>query len=692
MKQASALKLRRHSPIWAALAALLLLLVVQHQFEQHHFSLLIASAAVVGLAVWGWLVWRNPPHRDVLGALQPTPLDYVPARVGLAGLALVLASISWVNLHGNHFNSLSLWTWLAAIAVWMGAWLPWRRPQRTPITPAERRRRWLAALLVLAITAVGAWLRFYRLETMPNDMTQDHGWKLLDISNILAGNRPLFLPNNTGREPWQFYYIATLIRLFNLPLDFIALKFGNALIGTLTIPLFYIFGREVGGRKLGVIAAALYAIGKWPISTTRMGLRFPYATLPAVLVLIHLWRYARYGRRSDILLAGLWMGGGLYGYIGIRIVPLVIALVLVAVLFDRRRSGQRLNVLGHGLLVLVTTAIIFVPLGHFMVEFPDQFWYRVATRTTDEERSIAQSVCTDSIFKNADGSVNESLCKLGVFGYNNVRAFAAFNWVGDRSEVNHVSLDPFFDVMTGALLLLALPLIAWRLLRERSLRWWMLLIALPILLLTTTLSIAFPIENPSTSRTGVVMPVIFVLAAAPLALLCEWMLAGQPFARWRELPRSRFALTGTVLLALFALGLQQNFVRYFRDLDRQYRAFVPNTGEVASTIESFSDRGISRNNTYIFGWPYWLEMRNVSVHLGDIHWHETHALEEDAAIPLPQGGQPMLYVFNQHDDSHRRALLEMFPDGELTLQPTEIARKAFYTFYVPPNSVRRSSK
>lgn len=678
--------MRRNLPAVLGIVGFGMLLLAQRQLEIRNFSALVLVGLLAGWGIWGWCVEQQPPARDQLGLLQSTPLGQPLIRVGLSIMALLVAGLTWRSISGNNITASNVIGWLSALALWLAAWWSWERPSLPTASPLETRKSRITAVLLLGITVFGGWLLFHRLYNTPNDMTQDHPWKLLDIQTILDGGRPLFFPNNTGREPGQFYYIATLIKLFNLPPDFMALKIGNAIIGTITIPIVYLLGRELGGRKLGLIGASLYAMSKWALATTRMGLRYPYAPLPAALVIWHLLRYVRMGKRTDALFAGIWMGVGLYGYIGIRIVPLVIIAFFILMLFDRRRHQRQAigTLVGHGLLLLMTTALIFLPLGHFMIEFPEQFWFRVATRTTDKERSIEQTVCQE--FYGATGTtpreLNQTACKLGVFAYNNLRMFKAFNWEGDISQVNAVSKDILVDWATATLLLAGVPVLIWRLFRERSLRWWMVFVALPILLMTSTLNIAFPIENPSTPRAAIVMPVLFVVAAAPLALLAEWIMGWWAAMRPRQRV-TRWALAGSVVAAVLSLGVQQNYVRYFKDFHLQYQRFVPNSGEIAGAILAYEQRGLDRNDAYILVWPYWLEGRSISVYMGNIRWHETHTIAENQPLLEPKPGKPLLYLLNQEDVRRRDELLARFPSGELKKVQTVVPSKTFYTFFIP---------
>ena len=706
--------IKRNSVAIAGIVGLGVLFLAQRQMEKHLWTASALLGILVGWGIWLWCIERQPPTPDHLPELQPQVFDRTRLRLGLMAASIVVAILTWFSLStretpiggdvgpaysfgpGNNITMPSVIGWLLAIGLWFAAtwsWQPFRLPKADP---SETRKSWLAFGLLTLITIAGGWLLFHRLYQTPNDMTQDHAWKLLDIINILNGGRPLFLPNNTGREPGQFYYIATLIKLFNLNRDFMALKIGNAIIGTITIPIVYLLGRELGGRKIGLIAASLYAMSKWAWATTRMGLRYPYAPLPAALVIWHLLRYVRMGKRTDVLWAGWWLGVGLYGYIGIRIVPLVITMIFVLMLFDRRRRGmEAFKVLAtHALMLLITTTLVFLPLGHFMVQYPELFWFRVATRTTDTERSIAQSACADFYKKLGQNFVTEhpnepnpyenkqingTVCKLQIFGYNNLNMLKSFNWMGDISQVNAVSLDILVDVMTATLLLAAVPYLLWRLFWERSLRWWMAAFALPILAMTSTLNIAFFIENPSTPRAAIMMPMLFVVAAAPLALLTEWIVG---VGRKAMFVPARWAVAAIVTVAMLGYGVQQNYVRYFRDFHIQYRNFVPISGEISSAILAYEQRGLDRNDAYIFVWRYWLEGRSISVYMNDIHWHESHFINTDQPLVEPNG-KPLLYVINQEDQARLTELQTRFPQGELKRVDSVVPNKWFYTFFIP---------
>jgi hypothetical protein len=310
-------------------------------------------------------------------------------------------------------------------------------------------------------------------------------------------------------------------------------------------------------------------------------------------------------------------------------------------------------------LIGLTGAIVFLPLGHYMVDNPEIFWYRAATRASTAERNLYGS------------GLQAVLAELVVFIQNNLNAALAFNVRGDVGFVVNVIDDPFLDRLTGAAFLIGVGLVLFRLVRQRCIREATLLALVPILMLSSTLALAFPIENPSSNRSGPAAPVVFAIAALPIALL---------FSRLTR-PAGRVVAL-SVLLGLYGVAAELNYTRYFVDFDEQYRTIFPNTHEVADAIKQNVARGVSRDDVYLFGFPYWLDGRNVAIAIGDIRWSQQHELSDNQPLPIPVNGRPMLFVLNRADVRHRTELEQRWPNGTLTLVPSEVPGKEFYTFLV----------
>jgi hypothetical protein len=579
-------------------------------------------------------------------------------------VAVSLASLAWIASGSGTYNTVNVCAWIGATLAWIAAWWPGNARAATGDgRRAISRESLIIVALLLLIIAVGAWFRFDRLTDVPGDPTSDHAEKLIDTRSLLDGERPIFFPRNTGREPAQFYFTFALMRLTGLPLQFDTLKIGTAIIGTLAIPAVFLLAREIGGRWTGLMAAALYAVGSWPVNGARMGLRFPYGPLPAALALWLALRYLRRGDRRDALLCGLVIGVGLHGYISFRIVPLAIALLLLlAPLVDQRWRTNWRRLIIDGALLVGTAFIAVLPLLRYSVSHPDEVWYRVATRVSDAET--------------ATGGWRDQLI---TFAGNNRNALLAFNWRGDSTVVNAVRYAPFLDTVTGAALIAGLTIALYLAVRGRSPRMLLLLASIPVLLLASTLNLAFPHENPSANRMGVAAPVIFTIAALPLGYLAGGRKdLREPEEMRRVHPGARL-LVWSFLGMLLLTAARQNYVHYFHDYAAQYRNTVPNIREIA---ESIRQQDVPLDQTYVLAYPHWFDGRNLALALGDLDWQADHDLPSDQPLP-DDSRRPLLFLLHPDDDSRQRELEAAFPTGRYQVSASTTPGKDWAFYLVP---------
>jgi 4-amino-4-deoxy-L-arabinose transferase-like glycosyltransferase len=216
-------------------------------------------------------------------------------------------------------------------------------------------------LVLLAILLV-VFFRTYQLNGVPAEPFSDHAEKILDVYDVSMGQFHIFFPRNTGREGLQMYLTAVVAALFGTGLSFLSLKIGTVLCGLATLPYIYLLGKEIGNRKVGLIALVLTGIAYWPNVISRVGLRFPLYPLFVAPVLYYLIRGLRRSWRNDFILAGLFLGLGLHGYSPFRIMPILVVFAIFLYLLHRRSHidwKQALIWLG---LISVTALFRFLPL------------------------------------------------------------------------------------------------------------------------------------------------------------------------------------------------------------------------------------------------------------------------------------------------------------------------------------------
>ena len=100
------------------------------------------------------------------------------------------------------------------------------------------------AALLLAITLLAAFLRFYRLTEIPPGLHYDEAFKGTTARAMLEG-APLqiFFPSNMGEEPVAIYLVMAALRVVGR--EPWVMRFPSAVLGTLTIPLTWWLGREL---------------------------------------------------------------------------------------------------------------------------------------------------------------------------------------------------------------------------------------------------------------------------------------------------------------------------------------------------------------------------------------------------------------------------------------------------------------
>ena len=243
----------------------------------------------------------------------------------------------------------------------------------------HRSRLWIL-IAFIAVIAVAAALRLWRLDTLPPGLSYDEAVNGGDVRTILEGrNFPLFFAANYGREPIFIYLQAGAVRL--LGFSPLALRLASALIGILTIPITFLGARillaDAPGTTgdgytdwIALIAAAGLAVSYWHVSLSRLGFRTILLPLLSLLAVAFFWRAWTRGQTRDYIAAGACMALALYSYISARLLPLVPAffLVLEAILGlrhgscwlrDRRRWRGLAWLVGTVVLLIIPLAVYF---------------------------------------------------------------------------------------------------------------------------------------------------------------------------------------------------------------------------------------------------------------------------------------------------------------------------------------------
>ena len=505
-----------------------------------------------------------------------------------------------------------------------------------------------------------SFFRFYRLSAVPAEPFSDHAEKILDIYDITEGQWLMFFPRNTGREGFQMYWTLLVAGVFGTGLSFLSLKLGTVLLGLLTLPYIYLLGVELGGRRLGLIALVLFGIGYWPNLISRIGLRFPLYPLFVAPSLFHILRGLRTHARNDFIFTGLFLGLGLHGYSPFRIVPVLILVAFGLYWLHRASVGTRQQALWWLMIIIVVSLVLFLPLLRYSLDHPDIYSYRAFSRLGNVEAPLPGPA-------------------LHIFLSNLGRSLAMFNWDDGEIWVNSVPHRPAFDVVTAAFFLIGFVLLFLRYIRERDWRDLFILVSIPVLLLPSSLSLAFPAENPALNRAaGAAVPAFLVSAMALDGFLGA-------FSNPTTKPGSNLRLSQSIIQGILAVLLLagcafQNYDLVFNQFDRNFRAGAWNTSEMGKLISQYrSDYGTT-DSIWIVPYPHWVDTRLPGVWAGIpnrdfARWPEN--LPETQGLPTPK-----LFMFNQEDHETEQTLRELYPGGILTRYVSATPGKDFFVFFV----------
>jgi hypothetical protein len=297
--------------------------------------------------------------------------------------------------------------------------------------------------------------------------------------------------------------------------------------------------------------------------------------------------------------------------------------------------------------------VLFLPLLRYATQDPTGFVYRMASRMGTMEQPLpgpAGAIFLDNLW----------------------RALAMFSW--SSGVVWGVSIPdyPALSVVTGGLFYLGAALVFFRYLRRRHWLDLFLLVSIPILMLPSILSLAFPAENPNLYRTGGAMVPVFLLVAIAL----DGLLSGlERSSAWGS--RAVLAL-GITLVALSAV---QDYDLVFNKFYAQYRQSAWNYSEAGQVVRDFSQLTGSTDTAWVVGYPHWLDTRLVEIAAGQTG--RDNAIFVETLADTASDPRPKLFIVHPNHQEALDALRQLYPQGWLQNYQSQVETKDFWMYFVP---------
>lgn len=570
--------LRRQEYVWDGLVfhllAVVCFLLAWHQSTAHIGHRRVARGWSLQLSTW----------------IRERP---IPAT--LLFLGLFLTYVALVFGQGRLWNQstgdvVTIWVLgvgaVVAAALWPASWpthllADWKAGLRS-----IGRETWLEVATVAGLTVLALTLRTTALGSVPYSVGGDEAWHGLLARQVLQGKL---------RNPFVMGYMS-MPTFFYWPLSWflwlvgdsvIGLRLPAALVGTLTVPILYLFARGLWGRRVATLGALFLATYDYHIHYSRLGANNVW---DALFVLLTLWALDRGLAASDgvkqarsFLLAGLAMGLSVYFYTGARLLPLLAA-VYLAFLWAKRcfpsRRSESTPGLNWRLVLLMALAFLVMagPMLSYALSHPDDWNARI------NQVGIVQS----GWLAREPGLTGKSTWQI--LGEQFLRAAGAFHVFPDRTRW-YGAERPLLDFLAGIFALFGM---AWALVRWRDRRYFLILIWFWSVVISGGMLTESP---PSSQRLVIAIPAVALLVAFGLeqsVRLARRLLSFH--RRWEN-----------VTLGLLALILAISSVRFYFIEYTPARVYGTANGETATMMGYYLDELGGNYEVYLFGAPriYW---------------------------------------------------------------------------------------
>jgi uncharacterized membrane protein YidH (DUF202 family) len=598
---------------WKLISAIVLGIIAQFQLELPNRN---TTYAIILYFVSGVLCWLEIPQFAFHQKPDRSPKKPSSVRMICFIFSLLFVLAAFWTFNNNRFTLINICLWLMAIIMFL--YSVWERCPKN-IVKKKRLNGWFI-LFIFAIIIV-VFFRFFQLNQVPGEMFSDHAEKLLDVADVLNGQYSIFFPRNTGREAFQFYLTALIIRLFGTGLSFVSLKIGMVFAGLLTLPFIYLLGREIGNRWVGLIAFFLAGIAYWPNVISRVGLRFPLYALFTAPALFFLIRGLKNCTRNDFVLSGVALGIGLHGYSPIRILPLVILFGIGLASSSSKSVEYRKNIFWNLCLLAFTAFIIFLPLFRYAIENPIMFGIRTISRLTSIEQPLPGPA-------------------MQIFLSNLWNALTMFFYSNGEIWVHSIPFRPALDIITAVFFFIGLIFIIKRYKDKRNWVDLFIILLIPLLMLPSILSLAFPHENPSLNRTSAAILPVFIISALGFEFVFKTILTSSKGKLFKSIT---IGFIGMLLLISCFL----NFRLVFDDYREQFLEKAWNTSEIGTVIKDFVKGGGNPNNAFVVPYPYWVDTRLVGINAG--FPTKDFALNRNQIILTQSIQSPKLIIINPED-------------------------------------------
>ena len=518
-------------------------------------------------------------------------------------------------------------------------------PDAAPWRPSRLAE---AVFLATVVVAAGC-VRFIGLEHMPPGGFFDEIQNHLVAEDILRGYRPVYIAGFTKMPALFFYILAGAIAIAGKGLT--TVRGLSALLGTLTVPVFYFLARRAFAWPVAAATTVMLACSRWHVTFSRIGFVTIFGPLLEVLAILVLWKAMESRKVLFYLLFGVVVGVGLQSYYSFNLFPAVFA---VAVLTFAARKGWKsfgaefLAVLRGLALSVVVAVVLLIPLVRFAMREPQVFF----------ERSNEVAIWNPA----------HHLPWPAFLWQNAETNLLMFNFRGDYNPRHNIPDMPMLNPVEGFLLLLGLGVALSRGGKWPQATWlaWFFVMTLPAIL---------TIESPQAHRAVGVIPAVYLLIGQGLQPVFAYA-AGSG-------RRLRTALVAaTLLLASVVMGSRDLRLYFGPQVHSSlaWQEFMADHHEVGRFLQPLGNR------FDIFVNPVYFDYNIERFYLGPNFPYERFILHDH--FPISPGRihperEGLLYILEPFQDGLFPLFQALYEHPKLTAHRDPYGRTMFVDIQVP---------
>lgn len=225
-------------------------------------------------------------------------------------------------------------------------------------------------LILLGLTLLAFAIRIWKLDAVPPGWRDDELINSLVISQkVLDGNWAFYYADASGHEALYHVLNAGMLALFGPGITGIRLL--SVFLGTLTVPMVYLVGRQLVSRLVGLIGAGALAMSFWSLMYSRIGIRHISLVVFLLPTIYFFSRGIAIGQKaglnqngsgskslSDFIVSAIFMTVGFYTYFAARGIPIILALTTFYIfVFFRERVFKNWKGIAVMFLIAIGLAI-----------------------------------------------------------------------------------------------------------------------------------------------------------------------------------------------------------------------------------------------------------------------------------------------------------------------------------------------